>query len=244
MKAPVPFRFRQYGPQNLVDGGPAEVLGVGEQVPVGDPDGLRLRRSAGPYSTVLMRVAGDMAAENRWLIWNQGDRATTLRSLTPGHVVSVLTPASRYMEPFLDHLYAEADPIQELRIVRGRGRFGRQVADGAEDYARQLGFTRTIIGPPDLILADDLPEDWILISAGTFEDDTDTVIRAQRLATPPRVICAVAAGVREFKKPVQCRNGTFGVGQWFSGSDPAAVIGPGESPADAAAREVMEETGS
>jgi 8-oxo-dGTP diphosphatase len=36
MKAPVPFRFRQYGPQNPVDGGPAEVLGVGEQVPVGD----------------------------------------------------------------------------------------------------------------------------------------------------------------------------------------------------------------
>lgn len=182
----------------------------------------------GPYSTVLMRVAGDMAAENRWLIWNHGGSGDDVEIAHPGHVVSVLTPASRYMEPFLDHLYAEADPIQELRIVRGRGRFGRQVADGAEDYARQLGFKRMIIGPPDLILADDLPEDWILISAGTFEDDTDTVIRAQRLATPPRVICAVAAGVREFKKPVQCRNGTFGVGQWFSGSDPAAVIGPGE----------------
>ena len=41
MKAPVPFRFRQYGPQNPVDGGPAEVLGVGS-----DADSLQIHTGA------------------------------------------------------------------------------------------------------------------------------------------------------------------------------------------------------
>src|SRR5258706_8164640 len=35
MDAPVPFRFRQYGLQDLVDGGAAKVVSVREQVPVG-----------------------------------------------------------------------------------------------------------------------------------------------------------------------------------------------------------------
>jgi hypothetical protein len=35
MDAPVPFRFRHFGPDELVDGGAAEVVSVREQVPVG-----------------------------------------------------------------------------------------------------------------------------------------------------------------------------------------------------------------
>jgi hypothetical protein len=44
-----------------------------------------------------------------------------------------------YMQPFLSHLAASADPTAELRIVHGKG--GRQVAGGAEAYAWQLGFS-------------------------------------------------------------------------------------------------------
>ena len=48
----------------------------------------------GPYSTVLMRAAGTMAAENDWLIWNQGGSGDDVQTAHPGHVVSVLTPTS------------------------------------------------------------------------------------------------------------------------------------------------------
>ena len=144
----------------------------------------------GPYSTVLMRAAGDMAAESGWLLWNHGGSGDDVETAHPGQSVSVLTPTSRYMEPFLSQLAAEAEPTQELRIVHGKGRFGRQVASGAEAYARQLGFTRISMGPIDAILTNDLPEDWILITAGTFEEDTETVMRARGLARAPRVTCA------------------------------------------------------
>jgi hypothetical protein len=182
----------------------------------------------GPYSTVLMRAAGDMAAENGWLIWNHGGSGDDVQTAHPGHVVSVLTPTSRYMEPFLDHLATEAGSAQELRIVHAKGRFGRQVASGAETYARHLGFKNVRMGPADEILAEDLPDRWTLITAGTFEDDTQTVIRARRLAKLPRITCAVAAGVQEFGRAVQRPDGTFGIAQWFSGGHHAVLAGPSE----------------
>jgi branched-chain amino acid transport system substrate-binding protein len=85
----------------------------------------------GPYFTVLRRAADDMAAEAGWLVWNHGGSGDDVETAHPGHVVSVLTPTSRYMQPFLSHLAASADPTAELRIVNGKGRFGRQVAGGA-----------------------------------------------------------------------------------------------------------------
>jgi ABC-type branched-subunit amino acid transport system substrate-binding protein len=182
----------------------------------------------GPYSTVLMRAAGDMAAENRWLIWNHGGSGDHVETAHPGHVVSVLTPTSRYMEPFLDYLAAEAGTTLELRIAHTKGRFGRQVASGAETYARQLGFDHVRMGPADEILAEDLHDQWTLITAGTFEDDIQTVIRARSLPQAPKATCAVAAGVREFSRVVEHPDGTFGIAQWFVGSHHAAQLGPGE----------------
>ncbi len=184
----------------------------------------------GPYSTVLMRAAGDIAAESGWLIWNHGGSGDDVETAHPGHVVSVLTPTSRYMEPFLSHLAAEAGSAQELRIAHGKGRFGLQVASGAEAYARHLGFTHVSMGPADAILGDDdLPENWVLITAGIFEEDTETVMRARRLVQPPRVTCAVAAGIRDFSHAVERPDGTFGIAQWFQGSGHVALLGPSES---------------
>ena len=182
----------------------------------------------GPYSTLLMRAAGDMAAENGWLVWNHGGSGDDVEAHHPGHVVSVLTPTSRYMEPFLIYLAAEREPGQELRITHGRGRFGRQVAIGAQAYARQLGFSHIRVGPADETLAGKLPSEWTLITAGTFEDDTETVVRARDLTSPPRMTCAVAAGVREFSRAVGRPDGTFGIAQWFRAGGHLAQVGPGE----------------
>ena len=148
------------------------------------------------------------------------------RTAHPGHVVSVLTPTSRYMQPFLSHLAASADPTAELRIVHGKGRFGLQVASSAEAYAWQLGFSHVSTGPAAAILSDELPEDWVLITAGTFEEATETVTRARCLAKPPRVTFAVAAGVREFREAVESPDGTFGIAQWFPESGQPALLAP------------------
>jgi ABC-type branched-subunit amino acid transport system substrate-binding protein len=164
----------------------------------------------GPYSTVLMRAAADMASENGWLIWNHGGSGDDVETAHPGHVVSALTPTSRYMEPFISHLAAEGGAEEELRIAHAKARFGRQVASGAKAFAEELGFTHVSMG------------------TATFEDDIETVMRARGLDRSPRVTCAVAAGVREFSRAMSRPDGTFGIAQWFSGIGHPALVGPAE----------------
>jgi len=182
----------------------------------------------GPYSTLLMRAAGDLAAEAGWIVWNHGGSGDDVETAHPGHVISVLTPASRYAGPFLARLAGSAPAPAELRIAHGTGRFGRQVADGAEARARQLGITRLTTGPADALLTEDPPGDWTLLAAGTFEDDIQTVARARSLPNPPQVICAVAAGVRDFGKAVTSPAGTFGIAQWFPRTGQQPQLGPTE----------------
>jgi hypothetical protein len=175
-----------------------------------------------------MRAAGNLAAEAGWTVWNHGGSGDDVETAHPGHVISVLTPARRYAEPFLARLADGAPAPAELRIAYGTGRFGRQVADGAEAHARQAGITRLRTGPADALLSEDPPGDWILLTAGTFEDDIQTVTRARSLPNPPKLICAVAAGVREFGTAITNPAGTYGIAQWFPRTGPRPQLGPTE----------------
>ena len=176
----------------------------------------------GPYSTTLMRAAGNIAAESGWLIWNHGGSGDDVELAHPGHVVSVLTPTSRYVEPFLRYLLGEGDRPGSLCIVQGPGSFGRQVAAGAAAMAAEFGLDAALIGPGEFPLSG-LSADWALFSAGVFEQDAQTVGEVLRLASPPRWVCTVSAGVHAFAQVVDHPDGVFGVAQWFpgSGSGPA-----------------------
>jgi ABC-type branched-subunit amino acid transport system substrate-binding protein len=173
----------------------------------------------GPYSTALMRTAGKLAADQGWLIWNHGGSGDDVESAYPGHVISVLTPASRYAEPFLRHTAGDG---AELVIAHGAGSFGRQVADGAVALARALGI-RVVRD------ATARPGEWNLFTAGVFEDDARLVAGALRLPNPPRLICAIAAGVREFRNVVRDPEGIYGIAQWFPGQGQAIELGPAEA---------------
>jgi hypothetical protein len=61
-----------------------------------------------------------------------------------------------------------------------------------------------------------------------FEDDAQFVATAMRLPNPPHRICAVAAGVREFRNAVPDPEGVYGIAQWFPGCDQVAELGPNE----------------
>lgn len=183
----------------------------------------------GPYSTQLMKVAGRVAAEAGWLLWNHGGSGDDVEAAYPGHVVSVLTPASRYAEPFIRKL-ADGQRAARLWIAHGKGSFGRQVAAGAQATARQLGLETTLIGPGAVLPATELELSypWDLLSAGVFEDDVDLVNRARALPHPPRLICTVAAGVRDFAAAAGDVVGVYGVGQWFPGVGRTPDVGPSE----------------
>jgi hypothetical protein len=176
----------------------------------------------GPYSTRLMRSAARALGDRDCLVWNQGGSGDDVMLAAPGRVVSVLTPAGRYAEPFLRRVAAEPARVP-LWIAAGPGSFGRQVAAGAESHARSLGLQ---------VLAGDepvAPAAWDLLSAGTFEDDVALVGRALAGPRPPRRVCSVAAGVRDFAGVAAATDGIYGVAQWFPGTGRGAELGPGEA---------------
>ena len=182
----------------------------------------------GPYSTQLTRIAGKIASGAGRILWNHGGSGDDIEAAFPKVMLSVLTPTSRYAEPFIRRL-AAAWPRAPLRILQGKGSFGRQVCDGAEAAARRAGIDVTRF-------ACELPspgssEPWDLFSAGIFEDDVEAVLSSRRASPPPRVICSVAAGVRDFCGQVGEPEGIYGVGQWFPSGPSAphhAHLGPAE----------------
>jgi ABC-type branched-subunit amino acid transport system substrate-binding protein len=180
----------------------------------------------GPYSTRLTRAAGRLAAGAGWLMWNHGGSGDDVEAAYPGHIVSVLSPASQYAEPFIRHLAARPNATP-LWIAHGRGSFGRQVAAGAEASARRAGIETARLRPGDAVPPGP-PKRWDLFSAGSFEEDVALVRRARAAPGRPRAVCAVAAGVREFRAAAGDVEGAFGVGQWFPGVVRAARLGPAE----------------
>ena len=196
----------------------------------GDPGVLRQRLHAlaarcdlvlGPYSTVLMRAAADVAAADDLLVWNHGGSGDDVAAAAPCHVVSVPSPTSRYAEPFVRHLADLREPVP-LVLAEGRGRFARQVVAGAERHAERLGVP-TVRAEPGALPEQAQP--WDFFTAGTFEEDVAQVAAVRTAARRPRTIGAVAAGVREFGRAVPDSDGVVGVAQWFPGLGRTAEIG-------------------
>lgn len=161
-------------------------------------------------------------------MWNQGGSGDDVERAHPGHVVSILTPTSRYAEPFVRWLASEPGERHDLCIVNGPGSFGRQVADGGEAIAQQLGIRTARVAADDQIPPPGISGEWDLFSAGVFEQDAELVSKALHSAAPPRHVCAIAAGVREFGNVVDDPEGVFGIAQWFPGSQQNVAIGPAE----------------
>lgn len=176
----------------------------------------------GPYSTVLMRAAAETASDHDCLVWNHGGSGDDVQVAAPGHVVSVLTPTSRYADSFVQFLAGLPDRLP-LALAQGRGSFARQLVAGAEAAAERHGLSTTRLDDGSIPTE---PSD--LFSAGTFEDDVALISAALEWERRPRNVGSVAAGVRDFGEAVAITEGVLGVAQWFPGVARAIDVGPTE----------------
>ncbi|MGH7918772.1 MAG: ABC transporter substrate-binding protein [Candidatus Dormibacteraceae bacterium] len=169
----------------------------------------------GPYSTGLTRAAARVACESHHLLWNHGGSGDDAEGLCPGHVISILTPTSKYATPLLRHLAAlgHRDPVW---ILASKGRFSTQVQKGAVALADQLSIPTVSVPSLEHLNSGALPEKWNLFCCGNFEQDVEAINRIVRFGDRrPIVASAVAAGVSDFRDAVEEPDGVFGVAQWF-----------------------------
>lgn len=174
----------------------------------------------GPYSTLLTRAAIAVAQRRGRMLFNHGGSGGRMN--VPGLVVNVLTPADRYAEPFVRYLATAGG--SRLFLTRGPGVFGRDVLAGARTAAHAAG-----IPAADLDWEHPPIGDWVLLSAGVYEDDVAAVRNARRLNNPPRLICSVAAGVMSFAGDIGDPEGVLGIGQWAPGTAGPVDVGMDEA---------------
>jgi hypothetical protein len=102
------------------------------------------------------------------------------------------------------------------------------VSLGAITEAERLGIEALEASTDEDHWLEKVPDVWELLSAGVFEDDVAIVKQARSARRPPRAVCSIAAGVRDFASMVEDPDGVFGIAQWFPGRDPQAELGPNE----------------
>jgi branched-chain amino acid transport system substrate-binding protein len=174
----------------------------------------------GPYGSGLAGAAGRWADDSGRVVWNHGGSADEVEAMP--RMVSVATPTSRYLAAVVDAVSGEV-PGARVLIAAGTGSFGRAAAGGAADAAGAAGLTVTGVVTPAEV-PDDVGAE-VLLLAGSFDDDV-AVLR--RLRRRPRVVAAVAAGLREFVESVGPRraDGVLAPSQWEEGVRLRPDVGP------------------
>ena len=185
----------------------------------------------GPYSAGLTAAAAEIAAARQRLLWNHGGAGDAVYSQYPGHIIGILTPARRYLValPTVARIaYPNARTLALARVDTGA--FARQVCDGAETAAQQLGFETTLrlTYPPNTTdfapiarqIAAAAPD--VLVAVGRIRHDI-ALARALAAARPAVGLAAVVATpIAAFAQALGTdADGFIGPSQW---EPPAAGI--------------------
>jgi len=174
----------------------------------------------GPYGSGLAGEAGHWADERERVVWNHGGSADEVETLP--RLVSIASPTSRYPAAVIEAI-AESVPGGRVLIGAGTNSFGQATVRGATEAGAAMGLgTVEVVNPEEV--PDDVDAD-VLLLAGSFDDDV-AVLR--RLRRRPRVVAAVAAGLREFPEAVGARRaeGVLAPSQWEEGLRLRPDLGP------------------
>jgi ABC-type branched-subunit amino acid transport system substrate-binding protein len=174
----------------------------------------------GPYGSGLSGEAGHWAAERGRIVWNHGGSADEVEILP--RLVSIASPTSRYTQAVIEAI-AESVPGGRVLIGAGTNSFGLAAARGATEAAAARGLGDVTVVTPDEV-PDDVGAD-VLVLAGSFDEDVAVLRRIRRR---PKVVTAVAGGLREFPEAVGPRRaeGVLAPSQWEEGLRLRPDVGP------------------
>ncbi len=93
-----------------------------------------------PYSSGLTAKAAPVAEKYGALMLSHGGASDKIFKQGYTYIVQILSPASRYFTSVLDMVKAIDPDAKTVAIVYKENEFSRTVAEGAKNYAEQLGF--------------------------------------------------------------------------------------------------------
>jgi branched-chain amino acid transport system substrate-binding protein len=189
----------------------------------------------GPYSSGLVRAVAPIAGAAGKALWNHGGMSDTILQGGGRHVVSVASPASKYLQGLPGLVRRRASRVDRVTILRAAsGSFAGDVARGAVDGARESGFTdvRVVAFESPLRDADTILREAagtspdLVIGVGAFEDDL--AVARKRAMLPARTVLAlVGAGLAAFGDELGAlAEGIVGPSQW----EPTVGEVPGTGP--------------
>ena len=163
----------------------------------------------GPYGSGLARRVGPLASAHGSLLWNHGGSADDLARRL---VVAIPAPASTYFVGAVELAFRRG--LQEVVLVRGKGRFASAVVAGARQRAGELGMATSEAYLEEWSNVGSLGAAAVLV-VGSFAEDLAFVeqLGAQR---EPGLIGCVGAGLPEFGDRLgSTAEGVVGPVQWI-----------------------------
>lgn len=177
----------------------------------------RLDLLLGPYGSNMVRRVAPLASQHGVLLWNHGGSSD---DLARPWVVSVAAPASTYFRQVVE--LAQRSGLEDLVLIRGPGRFAREVMTGAARRAAELGLPVTEMTFPEWRSSRSWTSSAVLV-AGAFQDDVE-LVRQIRQSRVPGMLACVAAGLSEFGERLgPVAEGVVGPVQWTPRATPPQV---------------------
>jgi len=189
----------------------------------------------GPYSSGLTLAAATVAENFQKTLWNHGGSSDEVTSKGFTHVVSAITPASRYFNGILEMVGAIDESARRIAIFRAQDSgFSSNVTRGVESFAEEKGLdlyeysyfsgSSEISGlikeakekDPDLILGVGRAEDDLLLAREIIQQKMNV-----------KAVGLVVAALKLFNETLgKHSHGFLSMSQWEHGMKIKPDIGP------------------
>ncbi len=185
----------------------------------------------GTYSSALTMAVAPVAESCKKILWNHGGASDDIGKQEWNYLVSVLSPASRYLASLPSYLVTEEPTLRRIVCVKASsGTFATHVARGLVEATKAHGLTVHLASfdsplkdASGLIKSALSNHPDLLVAIGSFEDEVEIV----RQWTRAKPIVAVAAGVAAFGQKLGAKaEGAIGPSQWEPGIDSSPLKGP------------------
>jgi branched-chain amino acid transport system substrate-binding protein len=196
----------------------------------------RVHALFGPYSSFLTEAVAPVAEERGRILWSHGSGCDNLYRYGRRSVVSVSTPASRYLTDLPAWLEKEAPELRTICVVyEAQGSYAFEIADGLLETAMGRASHQTSMMPAgalsqhigSLVRELGARRPQVVVLAAAFDDEVQLLRTRADWPDSVKKVVAVAGGFRDLREELERSvEGIVGPSQWEPELRFPEVLGP------------------